>query len=67
MNNPGPFFNPFQGFMNYEKDQDNYDRLINKINRLEKDLRILENRLNKIEKIDNKPSTNSMPTDMYML
>ena len=67
MNNQGPFFNPFIGFQNYEQNQNNYEKLINKINRLEKDLRILENRINKIERIDNKQISVEKPTDMYML
>ena len=67
MNNPGPFFNPFMGFQNYEQNEINYDKLTNKVNRLEKELRIMENRLNKLEKVDNKPNIKEEPTDMYMI
>ena len=47
-------------------EQKNYEKLINKIERLEKSIRILENRINKIEKIDNNPIPDE-PTDMYMI
>ena len=57
MNNIGPFFNPF---MEYEK-------LINKIDRLEKDIRILENRLNNLERLDKKEELDDEPTDKYMI
>ncbi len=64
MNNPGPFFNPFMGQVNSEQ---SFDKLNNKINRLEKDIRILENRLNKLEKKEIKPKITEEPTDMYMI
>ena len=35
MNNPGAFINPLMGFQNNEQII-NYDKLVNKINRLEK-------------------------------
>ena len=66
MNNQTPFFNPFNTFQNQFQNED-YDKLINKINRLEKNIRILENRINKLEKEDNKVITQNEPTDMYMI
>ena len=65
MNNQIPFFTPFNGFQNQE--QNNNDKLINKINRLEKSIRILENRINKLENQDNKIIIQDEPTDMYMI
>ena len=67
MNNPTPFFNPFIGFQNYEQNENNYDKLANKINRLEKDIRILENRINNLEKSEKKENYIENETDMYML
>ena len=66
MNNTSPFFNPFGGFQNYEL-INNYEKLINKIDRLEKNLRILETRINKLERIDNKQAILEEPSDMYMI
>ena len=62
MNNPGPFFNPFM-----INEQNNYDKLNNKLERLEKDIKVLENRLNKLERIDKKTTNSIEPTDMYMI
>ncbi len=67
MNNNGPFFNPFQRFQNMIDDQNNYQKLLNKIERLEKNLRILENRVNKLEDQDTKTIIQDEPTDMYMI
>ena len=63
MNNREPFFNPFIGYIDNEQN----NRITNKIERLEKEIRILENRVNKLEKIDNKPKPTEKETDMYML
>ena len=60
MNNP--VYNPFLGFQNMEQ---NYDKLNNLINRLEKDINNLENKLNQLEKL--KKDNSDEPTDMYML
>ena len=60
MNNPA--YNPFFGFQNNEQ---NYDRLNNLINRLEKDINNLENKLNQLEKL--KKESSDEPTDMYMI
>lgn len=62
MNNPGPFFNPFM-----INEQNNYNKLNNKLERLEKDIKVLENRLNKLERIDKKNTNSIEPTDMYMI
>lgn len=67
MNNQGPFFNPFMAFQNMQNDQNNYEKLINKIDRLEKSIRVLENRILKLEKKDAKTYFQEEPTDMYMI
>ena len=67
MNNSGLFFNPFRGFQNNIDNQDNYIKLINKIERLEKNIRILENRINILEKKESPIIENTEPTDMYMI
>ncbi len=66
MNNQGPFF-PFIGFQNHEQAEYNYEKLVNKINRLEKDIRILESRISKLDKKDIKIISNEDPQDMYMI
>ncbi len=66
MNNQAPFFNPLNVYQNQFQNE-NYEKLINKINRLEKTIRILENKINKLEKEDNKIITQNEPTDMYMI
>lgn len=43
------------------------EKIINKINRLEKSLRILENRINKLEINNNKTTNYDDPTDMYII
>ncbi len=66
MNNGFNYFNPLNNFIqpNFKEE---YDKLFNKIERLEKNIRILENRLNKIEKIEFKEEQPYEPTDMYIL
>ena len=66
MNNQIPFFRPLDGFQNYDQNQNN-DRLLNKLDRLEKSIRILENRVSKLENRDNKNIIQNEPTDMYMI
>ena len=63
MTNRGPFFNPFIGYIDNEQN----NKITNKIERLEKEIRILENRVNKLEKVDNRPKSIEKETDMYML
>lgn len=70
MNNQMPFFVPNMP-NNFNKDN-NFDieRLINKINRIEKQIRILENRVTKLEnQLDNnnKNYYQDDPTDMYII
>lgn len=60
MNNPMPFFNPF---LNQP-----INEIINKIEKLEKDIKILENRINELEKKSKKKQIfEEEPTDMYMI
>lgn len=68
MNNGVPFFNPFNQFHNIDYNNE-FEKLINKIDRLEKSIRILENRVNKLEnkKENNNQFHNDEPTDMYMI
>ena len=66
MNN-GLVFNPFMGFQNYQENNIDLEKLINKLERLEKDIRILENRLNILEKKEKKIEINEEPGDMYMI
>ena len=61
-----PFINQIPNLINNEQNI-NYDKLLNKIERLEKNLRIIENRLNILENKDNKPKIINEPTDMYMI
>ena len=73
MNNVMPYFNPFMSFgqpnINQNNNQVDLTHLENKIERLEKNMRILENRLNNLE--NNHSSTKEFyqeeKTDMYML
>ena len=59
-NNQNPINNPNQiSHIEYEK-------LINKITRLEKNIRILENRINKLEENNNNLQYDD-PTDMYII
>ena len=67
MNNNGLIFNPFPGFQRINDNQNDYDKLLNKIERIEKNIRILENRVNIIEKKESPIMTNDEPTDMYMI
>ena len=67
MNMQGPFFNPFQGFQNNNEREYNIDKIMNKLERLEKNIRILENRINKLENKETKNISQEEPTDMYML
>ena len=65
MNNSNSFFYPFNGFQGYEQTINNYEKIIDKINRMEKAIQILENKVDKLEKrnTDNQDE----PTDMYMI
>ena len=58
---------PFHRFIDINNNQFNYEKIINKIDRLEKNIRILENRINILEKKEKQFSNNDEPTDMYMI
>ena len=62
MNN-GFIFNPLNGLPNYL----DINKLISKIDRLEKNIRILENRINILENKEIKPNKQEKETDMYMI
>ena len=67
MNNQIPFFNP-NHFPNPFFNLGEYDKLISKIEFLEKTISNLENRLKKIEQtFTTNMKSNDEPTDMYML
>ena len=64
MNNPIPFINPFIN------NQDNLllnEKINNRLTRLEKEIRILENRLNNLENKEKVITKQDEPTDMYMI
>ena len=62
MNN-GLMFDPFRGLPNFH----DINKLIDKIERLEKNIRILENRVNILENKETKPVKQEEATDMYMI
>lgn len=70
MNNNIPFMYTYNDFQptNTINPYD-FDRIINKIERLEKNLRILETRINSIEKNKetNTATINDNPNDMYII
>ena len=66
MNN-GLIFNPYMGFQNYQDILKTNEKLLNKLERLEKNIRILENRMNILEKKETKIISNDEPSDMYMI
>lgn len=69
MNNQMPFFMPIDPKMNNFND-DKFEKIVNKINRLEKNIRILDNRLSILESKNNKENKvnqNDDPTDMYII
>lgn len=70
MNNQMPFFIPNMPPNNMKDNNLDIERIINKINRLEKHIRILENRMSKLE--NSIPNNNNNyfqddPTDMYII
>ena len=69
MNNQMPFFNSFNNYPIPNINPNEYEKLTNKIERLEKNIRILENRLIKLEKNTNhtKDYYDEEPTDMYII
>lgn len=66
MNN-GLVFNPYFGFQNYQDILKTNEKLISKMERLEKSIRILENRINILEKKETKIISSDEPGDMYMI
>ncbi len=67
MNNQMPFIMPNKPLYNQEINND-YERIINKIDRLEKNIKILENRVNNLEKNQSIPKySKDDPTDMYII
>ena len=66
MNN-GLVFNPYFGFQNYQDILKTNEKLISKMERLEKNIRILENRINILEKKETKIISSDEPGDMYMI
>lgn len=63
MNNQIPYLIP----INLNNPNINIDHLINKLNLLEKDVKILENRLNKLENIKEANNDNYDPKDLYII
>ena len=63
MNNQKPFFNPFISIPDY---QINYDKIINHLSKLEKDIKDLDNRISILEQTKT-TSNQEEPTDMYMI
>ena len=70
MNNQMPFFMPNMLPHNMKDNNLDLERIINKINRLEKNIRILENRISKLENNNQSNEKNYFqddPTDMYII
>lgn len=70
MNNQMPFFMPNMPPNNMKDNNLDIERIINKINRLEKQIRILENRVTKLENTiqnNDKNYYQDDPTDMYII
>lgn len=68
MNNQVPYIFPFHQIPQNNFNNNEYERLEEKIERLEKNVRILENRINKLEKNTNSYNySNDEKNDMYML
>lgn len=75
MNNQIPYFmNPQDNINNQFPNHNNnsfpnieFEKIIYKLNRLEKNLRILENRITKLESNSNNNLFNDDPTDMYII
>ena len=62
-----PFFNPFLEFQCNEQYNNYYEKIINKIDQLEKNIQILETKINKLVDKDNKENIPDEPADMYMI
>lgn len=73
MNNQIPYFmnpqdNINNNFPNYPNTPNiELEKILYKINRLEKNIRILENRLSKLETTNNNNLFKDDPTDMYII
>lgn len=71
MNNQIPFFTNPQNNTNIPFPNNNanieFEKIINKLNRLEKNIRILENRISKLELNTNNNLFNDDPNDMYII
>ena len=70
MNNQMPFFMPNMPPHNIKDNNLDIEKIINKLNRLEKNIRILENRITKLEgatKNNEKNYYQDDPTDMYII
>lgn len=75
MNNQIPYFMPpheninnqFHNYNNHPDTDIDIEKIINKLNRLEKNIRILENRITKLEMNNKNNLFNDDPTDMYIV
>ena len=71
MNNQMPYFMPVNPNMPNAFPENEMEKINNKLNRLEKNIRILENRIAKLENENNIPTPKSYqnddPTDMYII
>jgi len=66
MNNVLPFFNPFNNFYNINNEE--YEKLINKLERLEKNINILDAKIKELEKKNNSDDyAIEESTDMYII
>ena len=64
MNNPMPFIYPYQPVYHPQINQNDFDKLLSKIEKMENDIKDLKNRIVNLEKKDNSHENIS---DMYFI
>lgn len=69
MNNVNPFMYPYNFYPVDNYNQNEIDKIISKLERLEKDIRIINNKLSKLDNIykTNNNTINDTSNDMYII
>ena len=67
MNNQIPFFYPYQPYYNPQINQNDFDKILNKLEKIENELNDLEKRIIKLEKKSDFSFESDEPQDMHFI
>jgi len=62
-----PFFNPYQPFYNPQINQNDFDKILTKIEKIENEINDINKRISNLEKKCGSSFTNEEPQDMHFI